>query len=122
MPRPGFHTLGKRDLNERDLIDEYRKQGATVFQITKPADLLVGYCGQTELVEVKQAPGPRGGDSHCRLTPDEERFRAGWRGSYEVVQTRDDVRSHCQRIRARAHQLGFGRLDTAQAGKKREAR
>ncbi|MCA9759608.1 MAG: hypothetical protein KDA27_27680 [Candidatus Eisenbacteria bacterium] len=62
----------KRDLNERPIVDALRAVGATVVQLDKPVDLLVGFRRETFLLEVKQPKG--------RLTDDQEEFFVEWQG------------------------------------------
>ena len=62
----------KRDLNERPIVDALRAVGATVVQLDKPVDLLVGFRKETYLLEVKQPKG--------RLTDDQEEFFVEWQG------------------------------------------
>lgn len=71
----------KRDGNERPIIDALRAAGATVEQLSKKGvpDLLVGFQGQTFLMEVKESKG--------KLTPDEETWIAGWRGQVYIVRS-----------------------------------
>jgi hypothetical protein len=51
-------------------------------------DLAVGLYGRTVLVEVKDGRKP---PSARKLTPDEDRFRRGWKGYYAIVESLDDV-------------------------------
>ena len=77
-----------RDINEPEIVAALRAVGATVFQLDKPVDLLVGYKGHTLLMEVKQ-PGlkKRSGNFTHDLTPDQSKFFAEWRGG-ELVSVR----------------------------------
>ena len=65
----------RRDQNEPGIIKALRAVGATVVQVSEKGfpDLVVGYRGVTHLLEVKM-PGKG-------LTPDQERWIQGWRGS-----------------------------------------
>lgn len=72
----------KRDANESGIIRALRAVGATVAQVSEKGrpDLVVGYRGVTHLMEVKMPGKP--------LTPDQEAFVSGWRGSrVHVVET-----------------------------------
>lgn len=72
----------KRDANEGAIIRTLRAAGATVEQLSRPVDLLVGYRGETHTLEVKdpaQVPSKR------RLTPDQEEWFRTWRGRPPVV-------------------------------------
>jgi hypothetical protein len=80
-----------RDGNERPIIEALKRIHATVLQLDKPCDLLVGYRGRNFLLEVKLPAGPRGGTSHSELNDDEMEFRATWKGQYEVVRSPEDA-------------------------------
>ena len=83
----GLNRYAKaRDENEPQIIDALRRGGCSVERLDTPCDLLVGLKGrsgkgETHLVEVKRPLGPRGGSLGRDLTDDQERFRAGWKGS-----------------------------------------
>lgn len=55
-----------RDTNERPIIEALRAAGATVTQLDGKGvpDLLVGFRGQTFLLEVKLPLGAKGGTAH----------------------------------------------------------
>jgi hypothetical protein len=65
----------KRDTNEGVIVKSLRAAGATVWQVSGKGlpDLLVGYHGETLLLEVKM-PGKG-------LTPDQETAHGKWDGS-----------------------------------------
>jgi hypothetical protein len=71
----------KRDINEPEIVQALRAVGATVVQLDKPVDLLVGYRGKSVLMEVKQ-PGikVKSGDQKFSLTPNQKKFYAQWQG------------------------------------------
>jgi hypothetical protein len=62
------------DKNQEEIVSALRAAGAYVWIIGLPVDLLVGYKGQTFLVEVKN--GPR-----KRLTALQDDFFKNWSGS-----------------------------------------
>ena len=62
------------DKNQEEIVSALRSAGAYVWIIGLPVDLLVGYKGQTFLVEVKN--GPR-----KRLTALQDDFFNNWPGS-----------------------------------------
>lgn len=78
----------RTDANQPELVRTLRQIGASVH-ITAALgcgfpDLVVGFQGETYLVEVKQ-PGEK-------LTDDEREFFATWRGrAPEVARTREDL-------------------------------
>ena len=45
----------KKDVNEKLIVDFMRKAGASVYIAGLPVDLIVGYRGQTHLVEQTQS-------------------------------------------------------------------
>jgi len=73
----------KRDGNEKAIVAAFLAHGCSVERMDVPADLLVGYRGQTHLVEVKQ--------EGKRLNAKQREFEAAWRGDFEVVRSVDDV-------------------------------
>lgn len=80
MKRRGFAR--KRDANEPGIVAALRDVGATVLEMDKPADLLVGYRGQTYLLEVKNGNQP---PSWQRVTKDQAEFFRTWDGRRAVV-------------------------------------
>lgn len=72
----------KRDANEPEIIAALEAAGATVFPLDKPLDLLVGFRGQTFLLEVKNGAQP---PSWQRVTPAQSSFIARWAGHYAIV-------------------------------------
>lgn len=83
-----YRRLGRRDANEGPIIDALRGMGCSVLQLHEPADLLVSYRGLNLLVEVKD---PAKSPSARKLTPDQVRFKAEWRGQYDVAYTPEDA-------------------------------
>jgi Holliday junction resolvase len=76
----------KRDLNEREVIDALKAVGATVVQISETGapDLLVGFRGQTHLLECKGMKG--------KLTDDQIRWHKAWEGrQVSVVRTVEEA-------------------------------
>ncbi len=69
----------KRDSNERPIIDALKAAGATVYQISENDlwDLIVGFRGDTYLVEVKQ-PGKG-------LRPGQEETFKTWSGGLIAI-------------------------------------
>ncbi len=60
-----------RDQNEPEVVAALRKAGAFVYVMREPLDLLVGFQGQTYLLEVKM---PKKG----RITPAQVKFFDEW--------------------------------------------
>ena len=76
-----MRRAAKKDRNHGEIVEALRKVGATVVDLGAVGhgvpDLLVGLGGKTMLMEVKdgqKCPSAR------HLTPDQERFFAGWHG------------------------------------------
>lgn len=63
----------KRDASEAKIVDCLRSAGCSVERMDKPCDLLIGFRGETFLVEVKTGKG--------KLTDSQSDFKAKWRGS-----------------------------------------
>lgn len=76
----------KVDANQAQVVAALRAVGATVLHLHTlgdgAPDLAVGFRGVTYLLEVKDGSKP---PSARRLTPDEERWHAAWRGQSAVV-------------------------------------
>lgn len=76
----------RRDANEAEIVAAMRRCGASVVRMSIPGapDLLVGFRGNTFLVEVK---APKG-----KLTGPQEHWIMQWRGGdVHVVRTIDDA-------------------------------
>lgn len=75
------------DSTQREIVSALRAIGATVQPLHSVGrgcpDLLVGFRGRNLLVECKSTGG--------KLTPDQERWHAEWRGEVLVAVTIDDV-------------------------------
>jgi Holliday junction resolvase len=69
----------RRDKNEKEIIEALRQAGASVTQISEKGapDLLVGFRGQTYLLETKTARG--------KLTEDQQHWVSTWQGHQAVV-------------------------------------
>ena len=81
------------DANQVTIVAGFRGLGASVAAthgagVPGFPDLVIGYRGVTCLVEVKDPDKP---PSARRLTEDQVKFHADWRGSISIVQTLDDV-------------------------------
>ena len=80
--------LGRRDANEREIIDALESCACDVVQLNWPGDLLVGRGGRNYILEVKD------GDkvpSAQKLTELEEVFHRNWRGQGAIVRTADEA-------------------------------
>jgi hypothetical protein len=80
----------KRDANESPIVKGLKQIGCSVHRLHAPLDLLVGFQGRTFLIEVKAERGPKGGGGG-KLTPDQVKFLASWRGQHAIVRTLDEA-------------------------------
>ena len=80
------------DANQPDIIKALRSVGASVQPLHTVGagcvDLAVGFRGANYLLEVKDGRQP---PSKRRLTPDEEKWHAEWRGHVAVVNSVDEA-------------------------------
>lgn len=80
------------DANQADIVKALRKIGATVQHLHTLGkgcpDILVGVSGQNLLLELKDSAKP---PSARKLTPDEEKFHAEWRGQVHTVASMDEA-------------------------------
>lgn len=91
------------DPGQKAIIHALQSIGAGVYVIGLPLDLLVGLMGVTMLVEVKKAPGPRGGTRHEKgqhLNAGQEHFVEEWPGARPLVVI--DPEDAVQKVRAEA--------------------
>jgi hypothetical protein len=76
------------DGNHTDIMTTFRALGCSVQSIASVGkgcpDLMVGRDGWTVPVEVKDGDKP---PSARKLTPDEEIWRANWKGSYALIES-----------------------------------
>lgn len=80
------------DSNQAEIVAVLRDLGATVQPLNAVKhgcpDLLVGYRGVNYLLEVKDGSKPK---SQKKLTRDETKWIANWRGTVIVVESVDDA-------------------------------
>lgn len=69
----------RRDGNEQPIIDALEAAGCQVERLDRPVDLLVGYDGQTYLMEVKDTRGRN------RLQDSQDAFLRAWPGGPAAV-------------------------------------
>ena len=74
------------DSNQADIVEALRKAGASVQILSAVGqgcpDLAVAYRGVNHFVEIKDRAKP---PSARKLTPDQEKWMANWRGPVYVV-------------------------------------
>jgi hypothetical protein len=81
-----------RDGNEPAIVEALEAVGAHVTRMAEPVDLLVGFRGQTYLLEVKLPRGPKGGEDGRTLTDAQVRFFNAWTGGMlAVVRSPDEA-------------------------------
>jgi Holliday junction resolvase len=70
-------TYARIDTNHKEIVKALRDAGATVVSLAAMKhgcpDLLVGYAGETVLMEIKR-------DAKAKFTPDQLEFLGKWRG------------------------------------------
>jgi len=70
-------TYARIDTNHKEIVKALRELGATVVSLAAMKhgcpDLLVGYAGETLLMEIKR-------DAKAKFTPDQLDFLGKWRG------------------------------------------
>jgi hypothetical protein len=67
----------KKDANHKEIVQALKAAGASVEEIERPVDLLVGFAGQTTLMEVKNIEswyGRKGANDN------QSAFMSTWRG------------------------------------------
>lgn len=82
----------KVDSNQRDIVDSFRNMGYTVAHTHTLGrgfpDIVVGKQGINFLIEIKDGAKP---ESKRKLTEPEQKFKDGWKGQYDIVESLDDV-------------------------------
>lgn len=81
----------KRDSVEPQIVETLRRHGCTVERLDKPVDLLVGFAGKNDLVEVK---GPAGKPTKAQLA-----FFEAWTGEVFVLDSVAAAEEWCRKIR-----------------------
>lgn len=82
----------KSDTNSAEIVATFKKLGASVWQLDRPVDLIIGYCGRTVLCEIKQAKG--------KLTDSQEKFLDEWKGGMvPIARTVEDCAIILEAIR-----------------------
>lgn len=83
-----MRRAAKVDANQAEIVSALRKIGASVQPLHAVGagcpDLLVGWRGMTSLLEVKDGSKP---PSARKLTEDQVKWHAEWRGQVAVVET-----------------------------------
>jgi hypothetical protein len=87
-----MRRAAKVDANQPAIVEALRRVGCEV-EVTSTIgggfpDLIVGYRGVNHMLEVKDGSKP---PSARKLTPDQERWHARWRGRVVVVESVEDA-------------------------------
>jgi len=84
------------DDNQAEIVAALRAAGCTVQSLAAVGkgcpDAAVGFRGRNLLLEIKDGAKP---PSKRKLTPDEERWHAAWRGQVAVVESVDEALGVC---------------------------
>ncbi len=83
----------RTDNNQKRLVEQIRGiPGTSVLHLHEVGrgcgDLLVGYQNKNYFLEVKDPSQP---PSKRKLTEDEQKFHANWKGQISIVETIEDV-------------------------------
>lgn len=91
---------GRIDNNQPDIVKVLRQAGASVAVTSNAGkgfpDIVVGYLGVNLLMEIKDGEKP---PSQRKLTPDEQKFKDNWLGTYIVVNSVNDALSALEIIK-----------------------
>lgn len=91
------YRIKRVDSNQPAIVAQFRNRGASVAILSEIGrgvpDLAIGVCRgylepYTAFIEIKDGSKP---PSARKLTPDEQKFKDGWQGNYEVVTSIEDV-------------------------------
>lgn len=85
-------TRARTDANQSKIIRALEQIGCTVADTSAVGigfpDIVVGFRGRSLLIEIKDGAKP---PSKRKLTPDQQIFKAEWRGQYAVVKDVDEA-------------------------------
>lgn len=91
-----MRRAAKVDANQAAIIELFRAAGASVYVISEPVDLLVGYMGVTCAVEVKNKAGKN------LPTRQQAAFFEEFKGMSAIVRTDNDCLALLAEMRKRA--------------------
>jgi len=74
----------KRDANEIDIVNEFKKHGISVVRLNTPLDLLLGYNKRNYLVEVKLPDK--------KLNKKQIEFTEDWKGQFFICYSVEQAR------------------------------
>lgn len=73
----------KRDANEKEIVEYFKKRGLSVVRLNTPLDLLIGYQKKNYLVEVKMPKKV--------LNENQLDFIEEWKGQFIVINSIDQA-------------------------------
>lgn len=80
------------DANQKEIVVKLREFGCSILhthQLGKGApDIIIGYNNRNYLIELKDGNKSK---SQQKLTPDELEFKSGWKGSYFVCNSYEQI-------------------------------
>lgn len=91
----------RSDANQTAVVARYRQHGVSVLVVSQGAsvDLVVGFRGVDQLVEVKDGAKP---PSERKLTEAETKLHQTWRGkAIRIVESLEDVDRHVAELTGR---------------------
>ena len=87
-----MRRAAKIDANQNDIVQALRAAGCSVQSIATVGkgvpDLIVGYGGQSYLLEIKDPAQP---PSKRQLTDFEQAWHSTWKGSVRIVETAEQA-------------------------------
>ena len=87
-----MRRAARTDANHAEIVKAARKMGCTVLDLSGVGsgcpDLLVSIQGKNLLIEVKDSAKP---PSARKLTPDQIKFHAAWKGPIAIVESVADL-------------------------------
>lgn len=94
-----MRRAAKTDGNHTEIVTALRNAGFSVRSTAAISDgfpdAVAGYGGRTFLLEFKDGSKP---PSARKLTPDQVKFRAEWKGDYTVLESVEDVRDFHEEV------------------------
>ena len=88
-----MRRAAKIDANQKKIVESLRQIPGVSVAITSQlgngfADIVIGHKGKNYIIELKDGDKP---PSAQKLTPDEVKFKSGWKGQYDVCNSFDEV-------------------------------
>ena len=97
-----MRTRARVDDNQKEIVKVFRAMGATVQHLHYVGkgcpDVLVGFRGINELVEIKDGAKP---PSQRKLTNDEQEWHKAWNGSITIIDSIDQATMLIGRLKDR---------------------